>query len=186
MMASLLMAWRTVSSSSCCENTGIGCQLYLLFHSMDVPFGGKKLAKTVCMDMCVRGTPVACACTNCLWEKQTERERGREGEGQEKNEQKSEKEIEWWGRSAWALQFVNVRTIRHPSVCPGRERERVSGGSLALGYLHRDCSRVPEICHNAYAANYQCWTARVCHSERWFIARRGRMARETTAGASTK
>lgn len=63
---------------------------------------------------------------------------------------------------------------------------RASGGSLALGYSHRDCSRVPGICHNAYAASFQCWTARVCHSERWFITWHGRMARETTAGESTK
>jgi len=120
----------------------------------------------------------------------------------ESEKRKRRRRIEWWGKRAWALQFVNVRTIRHPSVrrfpLPAHsEREwkhgtgtgtgtGICGGSLALGYSHRDYSRVPEICHNAYAAKFQCWTARVCHSERWFIAWRGRMARETTAGEFTK
>lgn len=180
MMASLLIGWRTVSSSSCCENTGIGCQLYLLFHSMDVPFGGKKLANTVCMDMCVRGTPVACACTNC-WV-------GEEVEAEDEKEKEKKRERNWVMRQERLSFAICKRPHYQTPIRPNEERgwERVSGGSLAPGYLHRDCSRVPEICHNAYAANYQCWTARVCHSERWFIARRGRMARETTAGAFTK
>jgi len=54
-----------VSSLSSWEKTGMGCQLNRLFHSMSVPFGGKKAARTVCMVMWVRGTPVAWAWTDC-------------------------------------------------------------------------------------------------------------------------
>lgn len=75
---------------------------------MDVPFGGKKLAKTVCMDMCVRGTPVACACTNCLWGKQKGRQREREGEGEKTKKRMSRRARKKLSDEAGALELCNL------------------------------------------------------------------------------
>lgn len=52
-----------MSSSSGSEKIGIGCQLRRRFHSSADPFGGKRPARTVAIDIWVLVTPVVCAHT---------------------------------------------------------------------------------------------------------------------------